>query len=57
MKRLTGTDPRQQAAADLKRAEGYTIKREGSVLVASRLNDFQLINIDGSVKRALGARK
>lgn len=54
---ITGTDPRQQATADLKRADGYTISRQGSVLLATKNNDFQLINIDGSVKRAIGARK
>ena len=57
MKPLTGTDPRQQATADLKRADGFTISRDGSVLLASKNNDFQLINIDGTTKRAAGARK
>jgi len=55
--KIAGTDPRQQSAADLKRADGYTITREGSVLLARRGNDFQLINIDGTCKRAIGARK
>ena len=57
MSKLTGTDTSQQATADLKRADGYTISRDGSVLLATKNNDFQLINIDGSVKRAIGARK
>lgn len=57
MKKLTGTAPRQQATADLMRADGYTISRDGSVLLASKLNDFQLINIDGTCKRALGAKR
>lgn len=54
---ITGNDPRQQATADRMQADGYAIKRQGSVLIASRWNDFQLINIDGSVKRANGARR
>jgi hypothetical protein len=55
--KIAGTDPRQQATADLKRSDGYTITREGSVLLARRDNDYQLISIDGTCKRAIGARK
>jgi hypothetical protein len=57
MSKLTGTDPRQQAIADLKRAEGYTIRRDGSVLLASKDNNHQLIEIDGTCRRALGAKR
>jgi hypothetical protein len=57
MKKLTGIDPRQQATADLKRADGYTITRDGAVLLATKNNDHQLINIDGTCKRALGAKR
>jgi hypothetical protein len=56
MKKITGTDPRQQSTADLKRADGYTISRQGSVLLATKNSDFQLINIDGTCQRALGAK-
>ncbi len=57
MAKTTGTDPRQQASANNLAAAGYAIHRDGSVLIALRWNDYRLINIDGTVKRALGASK
>lgn len=48
----------QRAIVDQLKAAGFTVEREDQTTVCMRRgNDYRLVQMDGSQKRAMGARR